>query len=407
MTPVARVADLAEQIRGVSYDKEDASSTPQSGYLPILRAGNITDDGLVFDDLVFVPAARVADKQKIRRNDVVIAASSGSLEVVGKAARAMDDYEGSFGAFCKVLRPGPDVDPSYFSHFFRTPEYRRRVSALAAGVNINNLRNEHLDEMLIPLPPLPEQRRIADILDKADALRAKRRAALKKLDELTQSIFLDMFGDPTTNPKGWPVVPLAELCRLVGEYGAGVASKSYDPSLPRYIRITDITEGGKLTNDPVSPAGQPSEWASYLLEPGDLLFARSGATVGKTYLHRASNGQCVFAGYLIRFRTRTDRLLPEYLFQFTKTAAYRKWVDARQRVVAQPNINARQYGYELLIPCPPVELQKLLAERLRSVENIEHMESAAISEADALFASLQHRAFSGDLVSAGRGQLTV
>jgi type I restriction enzyme S subunit len=244
---------------------------------------------------------------------------------------------------------------------------------------------------------LREQRRIAEILDKADALRAKRRAALAQLDTLTQSIFLDMFGDPATNPKGWSLAPLAELCRVAGEYGAGLASQAYDPSLPRYIRITDITDRGQLTNDPVSPAGQPTEWESYSLEPGDILFARSGATVGKTYLHRESNGQCVFAGYLIRFRTRQDRLLPEFLFQFTRTAAYRSWVGVRQRVVAQPNINAKQYGYELLVPCPPVELQERLTECLRSIGRLEATQGAAIAKADALFASLQHHAFRGEL----------
>jgi type I restriction enzyme, S subunit len=198
-----RVGELAEQVRGVSYGKEDASGSRLPGYVPVLRAGNITDDGLVFDDLVFVPTSRVSEKQRIRQHDVVIAASSGSLDVVGKAARAHENYEGGFGAFCKVLRPNSKVHPSYFAHFFKTQDYRRRVSALAAGANINNLRNEHLDDMQIPLPPLPEQRRIADVLDRAEALRAKRRAALAQLDTLTQAIFLEMFGDPVANPKKW------------------------------------------------------------------------------------------------------------------------------------------------------------------------------------------------------------
>jgi type I restriction enzyme S subunit len=145
----AKVGDVSEQIRGVSYAKADASASPRPGYLPILRAGNITEEGLVFNDLVFVPKERIAEKQRVRKNDVLIAASSGSLDVVGKAARATQDYDGGFGAFCKVLRPFHEVDPSYFSHFFRTADYRRRVSALAAGININNLRNEDLDEMMI------------------------------------------------------------------------------------------------------------------------------------------------------------------------------------------------------------------------------------------------------------------
>ena len=202
--PLVRVGDLAEQIRGVTYAKGDASDEPRDGYVPILRAGNISDEGLSLSDLVFVPAARVSDRQFLKRNDVLVAASSGSLDVVGKAALVNSDVKAGFGAFCKVLRPSAEVHPAYFAHFFRTPAYRGRVSALAAGANINNLRNEDLDDLTLPLPSAEEQRRLAEILDRADALRAKRRAALAQVGGLTQAIFLEMFGDPVANPRRWP-----------------------------------------------------------------------------------------------------------------------------------------------------------------------------------------------------------
>lgn len=211
---LARVGDLAEQIRGVTYGKEDASKVPMPGYLPVLRAGNITDSGLVFDDLVYVPEARVTAKQKIKKGDIVIAASSGSLDVVGKAAAALDAFNGGFGAFCKVIRPNNKVDPGYLAQFFKTPSYRRTISSLAAGANINNLKSEHLDDLQVPLPALPEQRRIAAILDQADALRAKRREALAQLDSLAQSIFIEMFGDSVARTAGWPTSTLKSLGRV-------------------------------------------------------------------------------------------------------------------------------------------------------------------------------------------------
>jgi len=262
----------------VSYGKEDASTTPRLGYLPVLRAGNISDDGLIFDDLVFVPAVRIADKQKIRCNDVVIAASSGSLDVVGKAARALDDYEGGFGAFCKVLRPNPDVNPSYFAHFFRTQEYRQKVSALAAGLNINNLRNEHLDNLTIPLPPPPEQRRIAEILDKADALCANHRAALAQLDILAKSTFFDMFGDPIKNPRRYPVQKIVDLVDPLRPitYGILKPGPNQDDGI-KYVRVVDMREGGidlraiRKTSLTISEAYRRS-----LLLPGDLLMSIRG-----------------------------------------------------------------------------------------------------------------------------------
>lgn len=165
----ATVGELADQIRGVSYAKSDAASEALPGYVPILRATNITDAGLDLAELVYVPEERVSPDQMLRRNDIVIAASSGSADVVGKAAQVRTSITAGFGAFCKVLRPKPQVDPAYFAHYFRTPTYRRTVSALAAGININNLRNEHLDDLTIPVPSRSEQRRIASILDAANS----------------------------------------------------------------------------------------------------------------------------------------------------------------------------------------------------------------------------------------------
>lgn len=288
----------------------------------------------------------------------------------------------------KVLRPKVEADVKYLYH------YLRQLRLTEGGYDRHF---KYLKRSSIALPPLPEQRRIAEILDKADALRAKRRAALAQLDTLTQSIFLDMFGDPATNPKGWPVASLESKCSRAGEYGANVASKEFDPDLPRYVRITDVTEEGELNDQPVSPAGSPNDWEAYELAPGDVLFARSGATVGKTYMHGANNGRCVFAGYMIRFRPNRLELLPEYLFAFTRNAAYRAWVAVRQRVVAQPNINARQYGHELLVPLPPIRLQEAFAARIGKIDRTKTLLRMSSLELDVLFAALQHAAFRGEL----------
>ena len=140
------------------------------------------------DDLVFVPAERVAEEQLLRSNDVLIATSSGSLDVVGKAARVQDDMLVGFGAFCKVLRPGSEVDPTFFAAFFSTQYYRRRVSELAAGININNLRSEHLDNFQIPTPPRALQRSFAAIVAANIACRASNRGSLSLLNGLFASL---------------------------------------------------------------------------------------------------------------------------------------------------------------------------------------------------------------------------
>ena len=186
--PISRVGAVAKQIRGVTYSKGEGAKEPKAGFLPILRAGNIAAGDIVMDDLVFVPAERVAEEQLLRSSDVLIATSSGSLHVVGKAARVQDDMPVGFGAFCKVLRPGSEVDPTFFAAFFSTQHYRRRVSQLAAGININNLRKEHLDNFQLPRPPRDLQRAFAAIIAATIACRASSRGSLSLLNALFASL---------------------------------------------------------------------------------------------------------------------------------------------------------------------------------------------------------------------------
>jgi type I restriction enzyme S subunit len=272
-----KVGEVSTQIRGVTYNRQDAADNALPGYLPVLRAGNIEEHGLTFDDLVYVPASKVSDKQRLRKNDVLIAASSGSIDVVGKAARALHDYDGGFGAFCKVLRPNGHIDPGYFAHYFQTPDYRRRVSFLAAGANINNLRNEDLDDLEIPLPPLAEQKRIAGILDAADALRAERREALAQLDTLFQATFLDLFGDPLSNSKGWKIGEVGDfVSRLTNGY-VGPTRDVYKHAgvpylLARHVHDNELEFDGKtFITDEFNHKLRKS-----MLCAGDVLLVQSG-----------------------------------------------------------------------------------------------------------------------------------
>jgi type I restriction enzyme S subunit len=252
---------------------------------------------------------------------------------LGKVARPL--FDGVCSTDILPIRPGNQLDRAYLHHYLMQPCVVELATALATGANLPRLNTSVLERFEIPLPPLDEQQRIATILDQADTLRAKRCQALAHLMKLQQAIFLEMFGDPAANAFRWEFAALNDISTVAGEYGANVPSIEYDPELPRYVRITDVTDYGKLTLEPRSPGGDRGGWQRYELREGDLLFARSGATVGKTYLHTESNGPCVFAGYLIRFRPNQEVVQPRFLFAFTKTSAYATWVRGHQNVVAQ------------------------------------------------------------------------
>lgn len=161
---------------------------------------------------------------------------------------------------------------------------------------------------------------------------------------------------------GWDEMVLAECTVGKASYGANAPAVDYDPHLPRYLRITDIDESGNLIPDNPKSIHHEDAKGNYL-DHGDIVFARSGATVGKTYLHN-SNNVLAYAGYLIRFRPNKKIILPEYLFLYTQSDYYKTWIKNTLRAGAQPNINAQEYS-DLLVPIPPFSEQQRIVEVLR------------------------------------------
>lgn len=182
---------------------------------------------------------------------------------------------------------------------------------------------------------------------------------LEKLELLKKSRFIEMFIE-----KRYPTASLDELSICGGEYGAQSSAIEYHPNRPRYVRITDINEDGSLNNDYASSANIKDD-EQYRLKYGDFLFARMGATVGKTYAY--TFGDQIYAGYLIRYRLNLEKILPEYLFAFTRLNCYWKWVSINQNGAAQPGINAKKYG-SLHVPVPPIEEQKKFIELSQQID---------------------------------------
>ena len=199
---------LADVVRGVSYRKHEASDQPSEGMVPILRAHNISEGSLNTGKLVYVPVVKVSQTQMIQANDMVIATSSGSASLVGKAAQATQAMDAAFGAFCAVARFTPGLHPDYQNVFFQSPEYREGVTQSSRGIGINNLRVSDLLEAPMPIPPLAEQKRIVAKVDElmalCDQLEAKQQAVRTKQIALNRAS-LHALTDPTgqSNAAAW------------------------------------------------------------------------------------------------------------------------------------------------------------------------------------------------------------
>ena len=235
------------------------------------------------------------------------------------------------------------------------------LSKYSSGATIPHIYFKDYKKEKIALISKSEQNKVVNILDIIIDIINKKKNQMELLEELVKSRFIEMFGDPIRNDKGWEITFMNKISIKRGEYGSNKSSTVYDGGY-RYIRITDIKENGTLKEEKVGVMDEEIEVQKYKLEEGDILFARSGATVGKTFLYRKKYGNCIFAGYLIRFKLNLNRVNPYYIKHYTDTEYYKKWIKNYQNIVAQPNINAKQYGEELKVLLPPLSLQNEFAE---------------------------------------------
>ena len=253
----------------------------------------------------------------------------------------------------------------------------------SAGGMSPRVKWKDLKEYEFELPELEEQDRILEALQSAYQLKKAYQDLITATDELVKSQFIEMFGDPGKNPMGWAESTLKEICVGKLSYGSGAAATDYDGET-RYIRITDITDEGELNDDVKSPSTIDEK---YLLHDGDILFARSGATVGKVLRFKEKYGRSIYAGFLIRLVPDTKKVIPDYVFGFTRTPFYEEFVRKTQRAVGQPNINAQEYG-DLKICIPPMELQNQFAEFLRQSDKSKIDLKQAIESVDAFIKSV-------------------
>ncbi len=389
-----RVAEIAEQLRGVTYGKEDASPVPANDMVPLLRANNITSDGIDFKDIIYVKENKVSDRQKLKRGDVVIAASSGSILVVGKAAQLEANFDGTFGAFCKVLRPGSQVSPRYFGHFFRTPAYRQRMSALAAGANINNLKNEHIDELEIPLPPLLEQERIAAILDQADSLRRLRQRAIDRLNSLGQAIFNEMFGKLSDENLHY----LSDFAWVKGGKRLPKGAEySAEPTKHPYIRVSDMENGAiSLQSLKYIEPSLQQQVSRYIVNEGDVIISIAGSIGLTAPVPRNLDGA--------NLTENAAKLVPKWKHAFD--AVFLSHALSLPDAQAQVRSKTGQVTIgklalfrieQIRVPLPPIRAQLAFAQAMSSLSEQRRLVQRYAERMNQLFSGLQHRAFRGEL----------
>lgn len=252
-----------------------------------------------------------------------------------------------------VLKPkaGLDVDYLCYSLMFYD------VTGLVNGATRQKLNQAEMRKMEIPLPPLDEQRRIAAVLDKVSGLIAKRREQLDKLDELLKARFVEMFGDPVSNPKGWNIIRLSEL----GDCKNGMNFHTDDSGVEIHcLGVGDFKNLSSISDTAKLPIITLNEMPTndYLLKNGDIVFVRSNgnkALVGRSVIVYPDDTPTTFSGFCIRFRIQNPIILPQYLLSVLKTASMRKQMTGRGANIQ--NLNQKILS-ELKIPVSPLPYQE-------------------------------------------------
>lgn len=299
-------------------------------------------------------------QNEVRFGDVFFTTSSETPEEVGMSSIWLENSENTYlNSFCFGFRPTERFDPYYLAYMLRSEDVRKKITFLAQGISRYNISKSKMMDIEIPVPKEGEQRLLGAFFRHLDHLIAHHQSKYDKLINIKKSMLEKMFpkdGEvvPEIRFKGfsedWEQRKLEEMSYSF-EYGLNAAATTYDGE-NRYIRITDIDDKTRLfsTMDLTSPDIDLKSADNYRLRESDIVFARTGASVGKTYIYKSFDGIMYYAGFLIRARIRPE-YSADFVFQNTLTEQYRNFVAIISQRSGQPGINAQEYStFEFFVP---------------------------------------------------------
>ena len=404
---IVPLKEVTSIIRGVSYPKEEAKLHSGENCVHILRGGNIQDGKIVLDtdDNVYVNSTFVDEEQFVLKDDVVIVASTGSKKVIGKAATIEEDSRKiSFGAFLLLLRTNV-IDKRFHSYFFQTQYYRTTISSLAGGININNIKKEHIENLQIPLPPLEEQKQIAEKLNKLFDQIESIKKSTERIPELLKNFRQQILTYAVAGKLIESIPERRKLGEYIDELKYGTSKKAdYDVEGYPVLRIPNINHGEIDPSDLKYAILDEKEYNQLALKDGDILVIRSNGSlsiVGQCAIVREQYEKWVYAGYLIRIRCNNE-LLPEYLNYIFQSYQVRKQIVEKSHSMSGVNNFSADKIKQLEIAWYPVDVQKQIVDKLNlmfgGLNKVEEQYNKLCDKLDKLPQALLCKAFKGELL---------
>jgi type I restriction enzyme S subunit len=377
--------------------------------IPVLRVADIKAGNRI--SYKTAPLRNISTRKRaektLKNGDILVVKSSGSGTSVisGRVAQVSDVEDGAYGFANFLLRLRADTNqynPRFLLYVLGSPAIREQVLAIVGATTYPNLRIPAYRRITIPNPPLAEQERIVKLLDEADGLRKLRAQTDRRAAALIPALFHEMFGDPIDNRRGWPLCLVSSFVeelhggRSVNPAGADEAAGRF-----RVLKISAVTWGefNPKESKPVSAAYEPPE--SHFVQAGDLLFSRANTTelVGATSYVFDTPPNLLLPDKLWRFVWKQPQVVePLFIWWLFQAPSVRRELGQRatgtggsMKNISKPKVMS------LEVPLPPLGLQKEFAQRAREIRELEANQATSRARLDALFQSMLHRAFNGEL----------
>ncbi|MCO6477352.1 MAG: restriction endonuclease subunit S [Phaeodactylibacter sp.] len=388
---------------GQISEKIDYGYTASAGNsgVKFLRITDIQNGIVNWETVPQVECSKI-EKYALAGGDIVFARTGATT---GKSFLIEECPENAvFASYLIRVRPNKaEVFSKYLSYFFDTPNYWGQISSSATGATLPGVNSTKLKELQIPLPPLPTQRRIAAILDKADALRRKGRELLDKYDELVQAVFLELFGDPVKNEKQWDILEFKDVIESI--------DSGWSPKCEDFPKTDDkdwaVLKLGAVTyriynpNENKALKKETGEKPEIEVRKGDLLFSRKNTyeLVGACAYVFDTPSRLMLPDTIFRLNYVKGRVSPIFLWQLINDLNFRQEIQrlASGSSGSMPNISKGRLLKKSL-PIPPPHIQNHFAEIVKNIEAQKAKVRQQITQSEALFQSLLQRAFRGELV---------
>lgn len=364
------IVNYITQIRGVSYKPSDLHDSLNENSIILLRANNIDEGKINFEDVVYVDKSKVSETQILRENDILICASSGSKNLVGKAASFNGNIECTFGAFCKVIRPR-NILGSYLSAFFQSKYYRFHISQFANGANINNIKNEHINSFSIPERSFEEQKEISYKVSSLNRIIESYNRELDLLDELIKARFVEMFGtiyDKKFDMKTLPDIVSSDKNSIKrGPFGGALKKEDFlEDGYMVYEQRHAIHEDFEYAKYYVSPEKYES-MIGFKVVPGDLIISCSG-TLGRIAEVPMGAKEGIINQALLKISLNKDIMNNQFFIYQFRCKEIQDMLFGISRGSGIANMPSMNEVKAFKFICPPLELQNQFASFVQEVD---------------------------------------